>query len=977
MCKLKFDFCIMSIFVLILLMNSVVFAQSTTTIEGIVKDVTTGEPLPGANILVMGTSLGAASDITGKYFISGIPPGSHTLRAVYIGYRNLDVTINVETGQKIEQNFELEYEAITGETIVVTAQAEGQMKAINQQLSARQIMNVVSSDRIQELPDANAAESVGRLPGVSILRSGGEGNKVVIRGISPKYNTIMVEGVHMASTDFSDRSSDLSMISPFMLEGIEVLKAITPDQDGDALGGSVNFKLKEAGAGLGESGRQFGYDFLVRGGYNDLKGSYSDYKFMAEISTRLFESKFGILAQVDIERRNRSSHEMGASYKFEGGAQLGQENPVEIEDLNLSNIFRERKRYGGTLVLDYRLPAGKIYLKNLFSFSDTKVTNRKESYNTNDYTHSYSVTDASSNLNVMTNVLTYEHRFSQMSFDAKVSHTRSVNDAPDNLSFNFDELNAFLPDVDSRVHPTKIPPLAENNLAATQLRSISEYNRKSQDVEYTGAINAEINYNLITQISGMLKFGGKYRLKDRTYDHNYAGGLLNLGSGQVTRNAILNAFPWMKETVQTGSSNLPYTLFIDKNYDPGTFLNGDYILGPTTDVDLMYDIMDVIRKVQEPEAYSNNDYTSNTNDYSGNEYISAGYIMTDMNIGQSLKIIPGVRYEHAKTSYTGARGSSQSTLYKLSYPHHDTTMVETNDHWLPMVHVRYQPFNWFNIRFAYTNTLSRPDYRQLVPRYNIGLTAVSWHNFKLVPSRSENFDLYLSFHENRIGLFTCGAFLKNIDEMIYSTKKVIFDPAEFELGDEATNLEIYTSINNQNRAKVKGIELDWQTHFWYLPGFLRGLVLNVNYTHIFSETNYPRTVFQDSMYFDPETFQFVYIKIPVYSYYTSRMIHQPDDIVNAAIGYDYKGFSMRISMLYQSNIFRGTNFWPELRRTTDDYLRWDLSIKQDLPWSGLRIYFNVNNITNTLDRDLNNASLFPTAEQHYGRTMDIGLRWTY
>jgi len=163
------------------------YAQTTGKITGVVKDKNSGESLPGANILVLGTSLGAAADLYGEYYIQGIEPGTYTLRVIYIGYKNTDVTIQVASGETVIQNIEVEYEAVEGETILVTAQAEGQMEAINQQLSAREIKNVVASDRIQELPDANAAESVGRVPGVSVLRSGGEGNKVVIRGLSRQH----------------------------------------------------------------------------------------------------------------------------------------------------------------------------------------------------------------------------------------------------------------------------------------------------------------------------------------------------------------------------------------------------------------------------------------------------------------------------------------------------------------------------------------------------------------------------------------------------------------------------------------------------------------------------------------------------------------------------------------------------------------------------------------------------------------------
>ena len=130
------------------------------------------------------------------------------------------------------------------------------MDAINKQLAAKSLVNVVSSDRIQELPDANAAESVARVPGVTIKREGGEGNKVVIRGLSPKYNSITVDGTRLASTDADDRSTDLSMISQYMLDGIEVTKAGTPELDGDVLGGSVNFLLKKAKPGFNEKNKR-------------------------------------------------------------------------------------------------------------------------------------------------------------------------------------------------------------------------------------------------------------------------------------------------------------------------------------------------------------------------------------------------------------------------------------------------------------------------------------------------------------------------------------------------------------------------------------------------------------------------------------------------------------------------------------------------------------------------------------------------
>jgi len=99
---------------------------------------------------------------------------------------------------------------------------------------------------MQELPDANAAEAIGRLPGISLQRDAGEANKVVVRGLSPKYVNVTLEGLKMPSTDMNDRSVDLSMIQTESLGGVEVNKSLRPDMDADAIGGTVNLRLAKA-----------------------------------------------------------------------------------------------------------------------------------------------------------------------------------------------------------------------------------------------------------------------------------------------------------------------------------------------------------------------------------------------------------------------------------------------------------------------------------------------------------------------------------------------------------------------------------------------------------------------------------------------------------------------------------------------------------------------------------------------------------
>ena len=107
------------------------------------------------------------------------------------------------------------------------------------------------------------------------------------------------------------------------------------------------------------------------------------------------------------------------------------------------------------------------------------------------------------------------------------------------------------------------------------------------------------------------------------------------------------------------------------------------------------------------------------------------------------------------------------------------------------------------------------------------------------------------------------------------------------------------------------------------------------------------------------------------------MIDQPDEIFNLSIGYDYKGFSGRLSMLSKSDVFTRTDFWPALREATDDYTRWDLSVKQKLPVNGLEVFLNISNITEAIDINRYRSGNSLTSEQHYGKTIDLGFRYSF
>jgi len=181
---------------------------------------------------------------------------------------------------------------------------------------------------------------------------------------------------------------------------------------------------------------------------------------------------------------------------------------------------------------------------------------------------------------------------------------------------------------------------------------------------------------------------------------------------------------------------------------------------------------------------------------------------------------------------------------------------------------------------------------------------------------------------------------------------------------------ISTTFNDPFVIDLYGIEIDWQTHFWYLPDPLSGLVMGVNFTHIFSKARYPLTAKNTVILPDSPYVSVSYTE----TFYQDRLIDQPDNIVNLSLGYDYRGFSARGSLLYQADIFKGNDFWPEMRVSTARYLRWDIAVKQALPWQGIQVFFDLNNLNNARDVDVNQGSGYPTGEQYYGLTADLGFR---
>ena len=929
-------------------------------ISGYVQDIKTGDVLPGANVWLDGTSLGSATNDKGEFIILNVPPGNYNIRANYIGYGDYKDTVTVKSGGKTFKIIDLKYSgAGESETIVVQAQASGQMQAINQQLSATEIKNVVSKDKIRQLPQANAAEAVGRLPGISLARSGGEGYGVIIRGLSPKYSKIMVDGVSLAPTGSNDRAVSMGSISSYSLEGIEVIKSPTANMDGDQVGGSVNLIMRTAKPGLKA-------EIIAEGGYRGLRNEVSGYNFVANISNRFLNDKLGVFVQIITDGKDMGSNNMGAGYKQK--SQIDSiVNPLRIVSTRLKNNYTYRKRYDGSLTFDYRLTEGKVFFKNFLSSSHSESQVYNEYFGTS--VHQFNASDYSFDRLMMSNVLGYEQYFSNIKISSKFAHTYSGGEMPEDIAFYFSYGSDMYPYEDNTA-PEEIPGYAKNQFDKFIWNDAYVTSYRNDGRQLMGKVDLETNFNIFKQLTGKVLFGGKFRYDDHSYDRESYRSGIQYGSA-IFANALIKRIDEFNH-LPLGTTSFPYDLFIDKNSPSGEIIDGQFNMGPYANIDLLNRIIDVLQDVEKDnpgvDGYRKLELNSQINDYSGTERYAAGYLMAEFNITKNLLFTPGIRYEHKNTKYHGVHGYSGG-LATYDFNGKDTTSVRNNEFWLPMIHLKYQPLDWLQVRLAYTKTLARPNYTSIIPNMSYNNESISMHNPYLRPELAESYDLYFAFSENHLGLFTIGGFWKNIEDKIFTRgDRLMTDPEKYNLPETFKGLKFSTQENNETISVSKGIEIDWQTNFWYLPSVFKGFVFNINYTKIFSNTTYPK--FRIERMGTP----WAPIDTVIDESYEDRLTGQPDHILNVALGYDYKGFSARLSMNYQSDIFSSASFWQEYRSFSDALTLWDFQIRQKLPWAGLLVYCNASNITGAVERTHFYEGK-PRTANYYGESVNVGLIW--
>jgi TonB-dependent receptor len=927
---------------MLILTSSLLYAGGARLV-GKVTDAKSGEALVGAHVALQGTAIGISTDMEGMYTIPGIPSGTFTVAVSYLGYTKFATTIVATPDSTIRLDARLNLDVVQFSEVTVTGQLEGQVQAINQQLTSNTIVNVVSADRIKELPDQNAAESIARLPGISIQRDAGEGQKVVVRGLSPKFNSITINGERIPSTDATDRSVDLSMISSDILSGIEVFKALTPDKDGDAVGGTVNLVLKQAPA-------NFRADFRAEGGYNHERNEYGQYRTSMVVSDRFLDGLLGVLVTANAQRANRGSDQQTADYLFKSEATItGTRGIIQIDNLNLTYHDESRKRYGAGVTLDYTLPNGGLFLSTFFSETDRDILKRRKRYKVGSFTVDYDLTDRKQNTRLFTNSLRGEHSFDWFDVDWQVAYSNSRQDVPYSNYARFQEVGAFNNGLVDDQGPRVIPSFANNNLAATWFYYGTFDPERVLDQDRSAQFNVKIPLRIGEDFAGTVKMGGKYRGKSRT--RNITEYLTPFAETDRIGQANPDLFTLYR------SKNILIENFADPGFHPDNFLDGQYDLT----FGLSRSRLDWFHS-KFIDHYALNRWFY-LDDYDATEGISAAYLMAEIEVGDKLTILPGVRYERTSTTYRGNYGFLDGDLGQIGAIH-DTTGGRSYGVPLPMIHLRYRFTPWFDIRLSFTKSLSRPDYFNLVPyeRISYGDQSIVRGNPNIKETHATNYDVYISLYSNDLGLFTIGGYYKTLTDIDY-IKQTRIQGGQFNAFD-------LTEPVNGDESQVWGFEVDLQTNLRNLPSPFDGFVINANFAMIRSETYFP--------FFEigPRSPDPPYRPVIIDTFRKGTLPGQADKIANLSLGYEKGGFSGRISMTYQGKALQLVGARSELDGYTNSFVRWDASLTQKItPFLGL--YLDINNISNQPDQAYLGEIIYPTNQEYFGWTADIGVRVTF
>jgi TonB-dependent receptor len=872
----------------------------TGSISGRITNEQTGKYLPGAVIKLEDRNKATTSDMYGSFRIAGLQEGGYSLQVSYLGFESKNIRVEVVPGKRARIKIALSEKAMEIDEVVVNDVFRGQARGLNQQKEAESIKNIVSYQQMERFPDLSIAESANRIAGISTDYRRGEASEILVRGLPGSFHNVTINDHRVASSDEVSRSTDASIINSDMVSAIEITKSITPDMDADATSGVINLVTRRP------VGDEKIFHVNVGSGYNSLSQLPM---WIGSVTYGQRNGKLDWVISGSYQKDQRSTEDI----RHDWGVEDFGNGPEDVLARLTSSLYEtDRERAGATAHLDYYInERSNLYLMGHYNrFDDYETRNEtRHRFADGNYVNPGEVNRARYERDFreqqrITNLFSLnaggKHDLSLATIDYNLGYSYGSYEIPlrESLSFrhddrvDYDEIDFSDREFGQFEFSEDFDPYNFNSLG------FRHYDRRLDDAydnNFFSDLNISIPYEL-SDYSGKVQFGGKYRYKSKEREtlerrwKSYDGVLYMSDFHKDKENMIIQDRYELKGDIDWGEAKS----FLDDNMK---------LFG-----------------LDETRMYERSD----PNNYRARETILAAYALTDITFGQ-LNINAGVRMEQSMTNYKG-----NMVVFDDQGDYQYTEGIESDDinhlDFFPMINLKYSPDALTNIRLAYTHSIIRPDFQNLVPYelINHERQVVRMGNPDLKPSTSLNLDLMYEKYLENAGFLSAGVFYKDMADFIYN-ESTTFSEGVY----EGYALE---RPENGESAFIYGFEASWQQRMRFLPGFLGNTGIYANYTYSKSEA-----------------------KIIVPQERRIPMPLQAPHVFNLALSYNAGGFSGQISYAFRDTWLHRVGVQdraPSISQTDDKFLDryFEYSGHLDLALSynftpGLQGYANFKNLS--------------------------------
>ena len=671
--------------------------------------------------------------------------------------------------------------AITAlDEVVVESYFGGLSKALKQQKNSLNITNVVTADQAGKYPDDNIGDAIKRISGISVQNDQGEARNIVMRGFGTQLNSVTLNGDRLPSAEGDNRNIQLDLIPTNMIESIVVKKSLTPDMEGDAIGGSVNLITRS-------NPSEFRASATISGGGNPIRDGGYNSNFALVVADQLSD-KFSYTLSSTIQTRDYGSDNV--EFAWNDPADWDDIDKSEIEEMDIRRYDVKRTRRSVSLNLDYSINASNsLFFKSIYNhrddwenrfrwraqYEDQELKVRKQTKGgiDNDENKARRLEDQ----RLEKYSLGGEHQAGNLLIDWKVSTAVASEHRPDERYTRYEYKG--IPYNGNSPWDITDPERPYLNFADDSWNDDTNYKyKKTEEAQkFTEEKNNQfkINFELPYGQSASLKFGAKYKDQSKSRDDIWFEHNMGLGN--------LHTVPTFAADIDSYEPGAKYVIgnFMDARYLGGLALGG--VNGPNFDSYVM-------------------DEFAGAN-YNADETITAGYVMTTNNIGPNTVVVAGFRLENTDLSYVGQIFDEETGETPDDIT--ETTGSKDYANVLPSINIRHNFTNDFNLTFAYSKSLARPDYYDLVPyQYsNSDDNEVEFGNSDLEATAANNFDIMAEKYIGNTGILSGGLFYKSIDNWIYTYS------ADGYTYNNVSDYE-FTQKRNGKNATVFGFEVALQ-----------------------------------------------------------------------------------------------------------------------------------------------------------------------